>query len=64
MFIVQWLKEKDKILNVFYNDKNTNAINTLIDNKLIDENKKLHTGIIAYVNSFDKQKELLDSENN
>jgi hypothetical protein len=32
----------------------------MMDNKLIDEKTKLHTGIIAYVNSLDKQKELLD----
>ena len=64
MFMVQYIKEKDKIFNVFYNDKNTNTINTLSDNKLIDEKKKLHTGIIAYVKGLDKQKELLDYENN
>lgn len=64
MFMVQWIKEKDKIFNVFYNDKNTNTINTLVNNQLIDENKKLHTGIIAYVKGLDKQKELLDYENN
>ena len=64
MFMVQCVKEKDKIFNVFYNDKNTNTINTLSDNKLIDEKKKLHTGIIAYVKGLDKQKELLDYENN
>ena len=62
--MVQCVKEKDKIFNVFYNDKNTNTINTLSDNKLIDEKKKLHTGIIAYVKGLDKQKELLDYENN
>ena len=39
-------------------------INTITDNKLIDEKKKLHTGIIAYVKGLDKQKELLDYENN
>lgn len=60
MFMVQYVKEKDKIFNVFYNDKNTNTINTVNDNKLIDEKKKLHTGIIAYVENLDKQRELLD----
>lgn len=62
MFMVQYVKEKDKIFNVFYNDKNTNTINTVVDNKLIDEKKKLHTGIIAYVEDLDKQRELLDYE--
>ena len=60
MFMVQYIKEKDKIFNVFYNDKNTNTINTVVDNKLIDEKKNLHTGIITYVEDFDKQRELLD----
>ena len=60
MFMVQYVKEKDKIFNVFYNDKNTNTINTVNDNKLIDEKKKLHTGIIVYVENLDKQRELLD----
>lgn len=60
MFMVQYVKEKDKIFNVFYNDKNTNTINTVINNKLIDEKKKLHTGIITYVEDLDKQRELLD----
>lgn len=60
MFMVQYVKEKDKIFNVFYNDKNTNTINTVDNNKLIDEKKKLHTGIIAYVEDLDKQRELLD----
>ena len=32
MFMVQYIKEKDKIFNVFYNDKNTNTINTVVDN--------------------------------
>ena len=49
MFIVEYTKDKDKIFSVFYNDKNNNTINTVINNKLIDEKKKLHTGIIAYV---------------
>ena len=62
--MVQYIKEEDKIFNVFYNDKNINSINTITDNKLIDEKKKLHTGIIAYVKGLDKQKELLDYENN
>lgn len=60
MFMVQYIKEKDKIFNVFYNDKNTNTINTVVDNKLIDEKKNLHTGICTYVEDFDKQRELLD----
>lgn len=60
MFMVQYIKEKDKIFNVFYNDKNTNTINTVVDNKLIDEKMNLHTGIITYVEDFDKQRELLD----
>ncbi|WP_302334216.1 hypothetical protein [uncultured Romboutsia sp.] len=60
MFMVQYVKEKDKIFNVFYNDKNTNTINTVVDNKLIDEKKNLHTGICTYVEDFDKQRELLD----
>lgn len=60
MFMVQYIKEKDKIFNVFYNDKNTNTINTVVDNKLIDEKKNLHTGICTYVKDFDKQRELLD----
>ena len=60
MFMVQYIKEKDKIFNVFYNDKNTNTINTVVDNKLIDEKKNLHTGIIAYIEGLDKQRELLD----
>ncbi|MCI9061087.1 MULTISPECIES: hypothetical protein [Romboutsia] len=60
MFVVQYIKEKDKIFNVFYNDKNTNTINTVVDNKLIDEKMNLHTGIITYVEDFDKQRELLD----
>ena len=60
MFVVQYIKEKDKIFNVFYNDKNTNTINTVVDNKLIDEKKNLHTGICTYVEDFDKQRELLD----
>ena len=64
MFMVQYVKEKDKIFNVFYNDKNTNTINTVVDNKLIDEKKNLHTGIIAYIEGLDKQRELLDYENN
>ena len=64
MFMVQYIKEKDKIFNVFYNDKNTNTINTVVDNKLIDEKKNLHTGIIAYIEGLDKQRELLDYENN
>ena len=64
MFMVQYVKEKDKIFNVFYNDKNTNNINTVVDNKLIDEKKNLHTGIIAYIEGLDKQRELLDYENN
>ena len=64
MFMVQYIKEKDKIFNVFYNDKNTNTINTVVDNKLIDEKKNLHTGICTYVEDFDKQRELLDYENN
>ncbi|CED93535.1 Prokaryotic membrane lipoprotein lipid attachment site profile [Romboutsia ilealis] len=64
MFMVQYIKEKDKIFNVFYNDKNTNTINTVVDNKLIDEKKNLHTGILTYVEDFDKQRELLDYENN
>ena len=32
--------------------------------KLIDEKKNLHTGIIAYIEGLDKQRELLDYENN
>lgn len=60
MFMVQYVKEKDKIFNVFYNDKNTNTIYTVNNNKLIDEKKKLHTGIIVYVENLDKQRELLD----
>lgn len=60
VLMIQYLKEKDMIFNVFYNDKNTNTINTVIDNKLINENDKLHTGIITYVEGLDKQKELLD----
>ena len=60
MFMVQYIKEKDKIFNVFYNDKNTNSINTVVDNKLIDEKKNLHTGICTNVEDFDKQRELLD----
>ena len=64
MFMVQYVKEKDKIFNVFYNDKNTSTINTVVDNKLIDEKKNLHTGIIAYIEGLDKQRELLDYENN
>ncbi|WP_290459941.1 hypothetical protein [Romboutsia ilealis] len=60
MFMVQYIKEKDKIFNVFYNDKNTNTINTVVDNKLIDEKMNLHTGIITYVEDLDKQRELLD----
>lgn len=46
MFMVQYIKEKDKIFNVFYNDKNTNTINTVVDNKLIDEKKNL---LLVYV---------------
>ena len=49
-----------KIYNVFYNDKNTDTINILVNNKLIDEKNKLHTGIITYVKGLDKQRELLD----
>ena len=60
MFMVQYIKEKDKIFNVFYNDKNTNTINTVVYNKLIYEKKNLHTGICTYVEDFDKQRELLD----
>ncbi|MGL5312199.1 MAG: hypothetical protein ACRC92_03020 [Peptostreptococcaceae bacterium] len=60
MFMVQYLKENDMILNVFYNDKNINTINTVIDNKLINEKDKLYTGILTYVEGLDKQKELLD----
>ena len=64
MFMVQYVKEKDKIFKVFYNDKTVNSISTVVDNKLIDEKKNLHTGIITYVKGLDKQKELLDYENN
>ena len=64
MFIVEYTKDKNKIFSVFYNDKNTNTINTVINNKLIDEKKKLHTGIIAYVEGLDEQRELLDYESN
>lgn len=58
--MIQYVKEKCKIFNVFYNNKNTNTINTVIDNKLINEEEKLHTGIITYVDGVDKQRELLD----
>lgn len=60
MFTVNYIKEKNKIYNVFYNDKNTDTINILVNNKLIDEKNKLHTGIITYVKGLDKQRELLD----
>lgn len=55
MFMIQYVKEKDKILNVFYNDKNINTISTVVDNKLINEKDKLHTGIITYVDGLDKR---------
>ena len=41
MFIIQYIKEKGKIFNILYNNKNTNTIYTLVDNKPINEEYEL-----------------------
>lgn len=56
----KYLKDKNKILEVFYNDKESGTIKTTMDKKLLNEQEKLHTGIITYINNKDFQKELFD----
>lgn len=58
--MVKYLKDKNKILEVFYNDKESGTIKTTMDKKLLNEQEKLHTGIITYINNKDFQKELFD----
>lgn len=58
--MVKYLKDKNKILEVFYNDKESGTIKTTMDKKLLNEQEKLHTGIITYINNEEFQKELFD----
>ncbi|MPM62120.1 hypothetical protein SDC9_108986 [bioreactor metagenome] len=58
--MVKYLKDKNKILEVFYNDKESGTIKTTMDKKLLNEQEKLHTGIITYINNKEFQKELFD----
>lgn len=60
MFMVQYIKEKNKIWSIFYNDKNNGDINAIYDKSFVNKNDKLHVGIVAYVKNFEKQRELLD----
>ena len=50
MFMVQYIKEKDKIFNVFYNDKNTDTINILVNNKKVKASYNLKLDDNIYIN--------------
>lgn len=58
--MVKYLKDKNKILEVFYNDKESGTVKTTMDKKLLNEQEKLHTGIITYINNKEFQKELFN----
>ncbi|MCR8746990.1 hypothetical protein [Romboutsia lituseburensis] len=58
--MVKYLKDKNKILEVFYNDKESGTIKTTMDKHLLNEQEKLHTGIITYINNKEFQKELFN----
>lgn len=57
--MIKYLKDKNKIWEIFYNDKESGTIKTTIDKKLLNPKEKLYTGIITYVNTIDIQRELL-----
>lgn len=60
MLMIQCIKEKNKVFNVFYNNQDTFTFKTTIDRDLIKENDKLHTGISSFVKDVKTQEELIN----
>lgn len=59
MLMVEYLKDINKIWRVMYVNKDSSTIKNIANKNLLKKEDKLHTGILAYVENADRQRELL-----